>query len=59
MWSANPKLIGNIDQTTRILLETSTAYQGQLPNCVSPSERIESGLVDAYQAVKAAIAWQP
>ena len=59
MWSANPKLIGNIDQTSKILVETSHAYQGQLPNCVAPSEPIESGLVDAYRAVQAAMDWQP
>lgn len=59
MWSANPKLIGNIDQTTKILLETSHGYQGQLPNCVSDVSQIQSGLVDAYAAVQSAIAWQP
>ncbi len=59
MWSANPKLIGNIDETTKILIETSQAYQGQLPNCVAQSESIESGLVDAYRAVQAAVDWQP
>jgi len=59
MWSANPKLIGNIDQTTKILLETSRPYQGQLPNCVAQTDQIKSGLIDAYQAVQGAIAWQP
>ncbi|MBA4386157.1 MAG: peptidase S8 [Anaerolinea sp.] len=59
MWSANPKLIGNIDQTTKILIETSQDYQGQLPNCVGQTNQIESGLIDAYKAVQAAIAWQP
>lgn len=59
MWSANPKLIGNIDQTTKILIETSQDYQGQLPNCVAETDQIESGLIDAYKAVQAALAWQP
>jgi len=59
MWSANPKLIGNVDQTTKILLETSHPYQGQLPSCVAQTDQIKSGLIDAYQAVQGAITWQP
>jgi len=59
MWSANPKLIGNIDQTTKILLDTSRDYKGQLPACISQTDQIESGIMDAYKAVQSAIAWQP
>lgn len=59
MWSANPKLIGNIDQTTKILLETSHDYQGLLPSCVAETDQIQSGLIDAYQAVQSAIDWRP
>ncbi len=59
MWSANPGLIGNIDQTRQILYETATPYSGVLPPCVDaatlPANGIGYGIVDAYAAVKKAI----
>lgn len=60
MWSANPKLIGNIELTTKILEETALPYQGTIPACVTstglPSDASGYGLLNAYAAVKAAIA---
>jgi subtilisin family serine protease len=60
IWSANPKLIGDIDQTDKILRETAQPYQGSLPDCPGaqtvPSTAVGYGIVDAYQAVKQSIA---
>ena len=60
MWSANPKLIGNIELTTKLLEETASPYQGTIPACVTstslPSDASGYGLLNAYAAVKAAIA---
>jgi subtilisin family serine protease len=60
IWSANPALIGNIDRTEQILIETAepiTEYEdsacsgnGSKPNNISGY-----GLVDAYAAVKMAL----
>lgn len=55
MWSANPSLIGNIDLTEKILLDTTTPYTGSLPSCPgveeSPSTAFGYGILDAYAAV--------
>ena len=59
MWSANPQLIGKIDQTSKILLETSHEYEGEVPNCIAQKNQIKSGIIDAYKAVQEAVAWQP
>jgi hypothetical protein len=60
VWSANPKLIGDIDLTERILHESAQPYQGSLPGCPGahsiPSTATGYGIVDAYQAVKEALA---
>lgn len=60
MWSANPHLIGDIERTTRILNETAQPYEGYYPVCVSdqasPNNGVGYGIVDAYAAVKAALA---
>ena len=31
MWSANPQLIGDIDRTEQILIQTATPYTGAEP----------------------------
>ncbi len=61
MWSANPRLIGDIETTERILRETAQPYTGDLsaPDCdlaAHPEWGVGAGVVDAYAAVKAAIA---
>ncbi len=58
MWSANPALIGDIADTTRLLLQNTQPYRGPLPNCPKatsvPSSDVGYGIVDAYKAVVAA-----
>ena len=56
MWSANPKLIGDIGTTERILRETATQAQPGLsePVCGAPQNIVGAGLVNAYAAVAAA-----
>ncbi len=59
MWSANPKLIGDIDQTQKILIETAKPYTGAKDACSNgqvPNDATGYGIVDAYAAVKAALA---
>jgi hypothetical protein len=63
MWSANPSLIGNIDLTEEIIINSAKPYQGTLPNCPGveeiPSNAFGFGIVNAYDAVKAAIEYTP
>jgi hypothetical protein len=61
MWSANPALIGDIDRTEQILIETATPYEGTAPiGCASAEGEVSNaygyGVVDAYAAVQAALA---
>jgi hypothetical protein len=61
MWSAQPKLIGNIDRTEQILIQTARPYEGQRSGCFegnSPNTAVGYGVVDAYAAVQAALAEQ-
>jgi hypothetical protein len=59
MWSANPRLIGDIPRTFELLEETAQHYQGSLPNCAgadsTPSTAVGYGVLDAYAAVQAAL----
>jgi hypothetical protein len=59
MWAANPNLIGDIDTTTRILIESASPYDGVLPDCPgaqdTPSTAVGYGLLDAYRAVEMAL----
>jgi subtilisin family serine protease len=55
MWSANPALIGDIDTTTRILLETAQPFNGVEPDCGQGDPGSGAGILDAYAAVMAAI----
>ena len=61
MWSANPKLIGDIETTERILRETATPYTGALDpsTCdlsAHPEWAVGAGTINAYAAVQAALA---
>ncbi len=61
MWSANPRLIGDIDTTEQLLRDTARPYTGALtaPNCdlaAHPEWAVGAGIVDAYAAVQAALA---
>jgi hypothetical protein len=59
MWSANPGLIGDIDRTEEIIIQTAKPYTGTLPNCPGatavPSTAIGYGIIDAYNAVRIAL----
>jgi len=56
MWSANPALIGDIDTTKRLLIETAQPSNGVEPDCGDGTYGSGYGILDAYAAVKAAIA---
>ncbi len=59
MWSANPSLIGNVDLTEKILIETARPYTGVVPQCVQDAGDLRNasgaGVVDAYAAVQRAL----
>ena len=58
LWSAQPKLIGDIDQTEQILLETARPYEGTPSGCDGrglPGNGTGYGVVDAYAAVRMAL----
>jgi subtilisin family serine protease len=59
MWSANPKLIGNIELTRQILEQTASPYTGIYPTCVTnqgtPNDGAGYGVLNAYEAVRAAL----
>jgi subtilisin family serine protease len=59
MWSANPKLVGEIDLTATLLEQAASHYQGSLPNCPGanqvPSTAVGYGVLDAYKAVQLAL----
>lgn len=59
MWSANPKLIGEIDATIDILKETVQPYNGSEPVCGGIIDATGAGILDAYEAVLAAMAYNP
>jgi subtilisin family serine protease len=62
MWSANPLLVGDIEQTEKILAETASPYLGRQHACVDgggvPNNGSGYGVLNAYEAVKTAIALQ-
>lgn len=59
MWSANPKLIGNVELTRKILEGTASPYTGTMPSCITskatPNDAAGYGVLNAYAAVKAAM----
>lgn len=56
MWSANPRLIGDIDRTEAILRATATPYAGPLADdCGNPLNVVGVGVVNAFAAVQAAL----
>lgn len=59
LWSANPVLIGQIDRTEEILIETAQPFTGFLPLCIdnsqTPNNAVGYGVVDAYAAVEMAL----
>lgn len=63
MWSAQPALRGNIAATEQLLIESATAYTGSYTGCGDASARPNAesgyGIINAYEAVKMALAWRP
>ncbi len=59
IWSANPALVGDIEQTERILRASARPYQGTLPDCPAaadiPGSATGYGILDAYAAVLLAL----
>jgi subtilisin family serine protease len=58
LWSAQPTLIGDIDRTEQILIETARPYEGAPSGCDGselPGNGAGYGVVDAYAAVRAAL----
>ncbi len=58
MWSANPALIGDVENTMKILRETAQDYMGNAPICGEVDQAVGAGILDAYAAVQAAINWK-
>jgi subtilisin family serine protease len=54
MWSANPKLVGDVARTADILRSTATAAEVSGAACGGRQNIVGAGLVDAYAAVQAA-----
>jgi subtilisin family serine protease len=54
LWSANPRLIGDIPRTREILRATATPATPTGATCGNPANLTGAGLVDAYRAVQQA-----
>jgi subtilisin family serine protease len=59
LWSADPTLIGDIDRTEQLLIDTAKPYTGSTSvGCFEgdvPNAAFGYGVVDVYEAVKAAL----
>jgi subtilisin family serine protease len=58
LWSADPGLIGDIDRTEQILIETAQTYKGNQVGCFdggTPNAAYGYGVIDVYAAVKEAL----
>lgn len=59
IWSANPALIGQIEETEHIIIQTAQPYNGSAPDCPgvndTPSNAYGYGIIDAYAAVTMAL----
>ena len=62
MWSANPTLIGQIEETEEILQKTANEFRGLYPECVDsttyPNNAVGFGVINTYKAVEEAIKTQ-
>ncbi|MBN2117877.1 MAG: S8 family serine peptidase [Anaerolineales bacterium] len=55
LWSADPSLIGDIDRTEQLLIETADPYTGTISGCFEgdvPNAAYGYGVLDVYEAVK-------
>jgi len=58
LWSADPSLIGDIDRTEQLLIETADPYTGLVSGCFEgdvPNAAYGYGILDVYEAVKEAL----
>lgn len=58
LWSAQPTLVGDMDRTEQILIDTAQPFFGAVNGCSegnAPSTAYGFGVVDAYRAVAAAL----
>ncbi|HEX2996572.1 MAG TPA: S8 family serine peptidase [Anaerolineales bacterium] len=58
LWSADPSLIGDIDRTEQLLIESADPYTGEISGCFDgdvPNAAYGYGLLDVYEAVKEAL----
>jgi subtilisin family serine protease len=58
LWSADPTLIGNIDRTEQLLIQSADPYTGNRNGCFEgdvPNDAYGYGVLDVYQAVKMAL----
>ncbi len=64
MYSANPNLIGEIDTIEQILINTAVPITGNFSDTGCNADSVPNnttgyGMVNAFAAVEAALAWQP
>jgi subtilisin family serine protease len=58
LWSADPSLIGDIDRTEQLLIQSADPYRGSQSGCFEggvPNAAYGYGILDVYQAVKLAL----
>ena len=58
LWSADPTLIGDIDRTEQLLIESANPYTGNRDGCFEgsiPNAAFGYGVLDVYEAVKVAL----
>ena len=58
LWSADPTLIGDIDRTEQLLIDSAHPYTGNRNGCFegeSPNAAFGYGVLDVYEAVKVAL----
>jgi subtilisin family serine protease len=61
LWSADPTLIGDIDRTEQLLIDTANLYTGNREGCfegTKPNVAFGYGVLDVYEAVKMALGEQ-
>ncbi|HET9907408.1 MAG TPA: S8 family serine peptidase [Anaerolineales bacterium] len=58
LWSADPTLIGDIDRTEQLLIDSANPYTGNRNGCfegTTPNAAFGYGVLDVYEAVKMAL----
>ena len=58
LWSADPTLMGDIDRTEELLIDTANLYTGNRNGCFEggkPNTAFGYGVLDVYEAVKVAL----